>query len=108
MTVTNKDFDLSANGDRKGTLGLFATESVTSTEQTLTVTPHPQKPTTIAIRGDHAFGISRATGAYAAKYPYTADTEYKFVVPADPAMTPIVLYWMASSTSAAVYLLAID
>lgn len=110
MTVTNKAFDLSAGGlDPKSTVGLSVSDTVTSTEQTLTVTPHPTKRTTIRIKGPaQPFGVSRVTGAIGTKQQYTVGTACDLVIPADPVGTPIVFFWQAVSTSDVLVAMAID
>ena len=110
MTVTNKNLDLSAGGlDPKSTVGLVAVDTVTSTEQTLTVTPHPAKRTRLLISApDQPWGLSRTTGAYSTKKTYPANVECEIVIPADSTLTPIVFFWQAASTSATVGAMAAD
>ncbi len=100
MTATNKNFDLSAI-DRNAAVGLNVVETVTSTEQTLTITPNPFRDVELELKSsDQPWGINRTTGAIGAKQSYDAKIPCKLVIPA--GTVPIVFYWIAVSTSATV------
>ncbi len=100
--VTNKALDLSTSLDGNVAVAQTITESVTSTEQTLTITPAPNRKRVLTLKStDQPWGISNATGAYGTKYPLAANVEKEIVI--QPGTSTITLYWQAGSTTASLY-----